>query len=134
MVSRPVSPIKQTFRKLLSPSKTKSAPPPALSLQGPEQTNWKYAESTSSSEYASSNDTYTGWNVVERPQTPISDANKENVQVTPKDVVEQVMGCTPPKSNKRNNNKNSPGKNKSKEADLESQFEELMVPTSMAES
>ena len=128
MVSRPGSPLKQTFKKLLSPSKSKPAPPPALSLQGPDHiNNWKYAESTSSSDYSSSNNGYTGWNVVERPQTPISGPNKENVQITPKDVVEQVMGCSPPKLIKRNTKSTGVLKNKPQDADLDLQFEELMV-------
>jgi hypothetical protein len=132
MVSRPSSPLKQTFKRLLSPSKSKPAPPPALSLQGPDQTNnWKYAESTSSSDYSSSNDGYTGWNVAERPQTPISGPNKENVQITPKDVVEQVMGYSPPKLKKRNTKSTGGLKNKPQDADLDLQFEELMVLLSL---
>jgi hypothetical protein len=125
--SRPPSPIKQTFKKFLSPSKQKPAAP-ALSLQ-PEQSNWKYAESTSSNYSSSSSEGYTGWNVVDRPRTPpVSDPNKENVIMqgsTPKDVVAQIMGRSPSKLNKRNTK--SLAVLKSQDTDLDSQFEELMV-------
>ena len=119
--SRPPSPIKQTFKKLLSPSKHKQAAP-ALALQ-PEQANWKYAESTSSNYSSSSSEGYTGWTAMERPRTPISDPNKENMRSNaPKDLVAQIMG---PKLNKRNTK--SLAVLKTQDADLDSQFEELMV-------
>ena len=121
MSSRPESPIKQTFKKLLSPNKSK--PPsaqPALTTQFPEHTNWTYPESTSSSNCSADPNTQyiTGWNVIERPQTPTSGANKENVLST-KDVVEKVMG--PSKLSKQKS------KQLSKDGDLDRQFEELMV-------
>ena len=121
MSSRPESPIKQTFKKLLSPNKSKPASTqPALTPQLPEHTNWTYPESTSSSNFsADSNTQYnTGWNVLESPRTPASGANKENVMST-KDVVEKVMG--PSKLSKQKS------KQLSKSADLDRQFEELMV-------
>src|SRR5205814_4245974 len=79
MSSRPDSPIKQTFKKLLSSNKSKSPPSqPALTPQFPEHTNWEYPESISSSNYSTDSNTQynTGWNVVERPRTPTSGANK----------------------------------------------------------
>jgi len=134
MSSRPDSPLKQTFKKLLSPSKPKP-PPPALTPQPPaEHTNWPYPESTSSSNYSSTSQQFptgvhgehTGWNVIDSPQQPNFGPNKENVHVTPtKDVVEKVMGPSiPNKLSKRNM------KSKSKfgtDGDLDREFEELMV-------
>lgn len=122
--SRPPSPIKQTFKKLLSPGKQK--PAPVLSLQQEQPLNWKYAESTSSSNYSSSStEGYSGWNVADRPRTPISDPNKENIQSTPKDIVAQIMGRGPSKLDKRNTK--SLALLKPQDADLDTQFEELMV-------
>jgi hypothetical protein len=133
MMSRPDSPIKQTFKKLLSPSKPK--PPPALTPQPPsEHTNWPYPESTSSSNYSSHSQQSptgvhgecTGWNVVDSPQQANFGSNKENVHVTPaKDVVEKVMG---PSIHNKLSKRNM--KNKSKvgaDGDLDREFEELMV-------
>ena|SRR2546423_6291777 len=122
--SRPPSPIKQTFKRLLSPNKQK--PAPALSLQPEQTSNWKYAESTSSSSYSSSStEGYTGWNVLDRPRTPISDPNKENIQSTPKDLVAQIMGRSASKLDKRNTK--SLALLKPQDPDLDAQFEELMV-------
>ena len=121
MSSRPDSPIKQTFKKLLSPNKSKPPPvQPALTPQFAEHTNWKYPESTSSSNYSTDSNTQysTGWSVLKRPQSPTSGANKENVLST-KDVVDKVMG--PAKLSKQKS------KQWSKDADLDRQFEELMV-------
>jgi hypothetical protein len=124
--SRPPSPIKQTFKRLLSPSKQKPAPA-SLSLHPEPSSNWKYAESTSSSNYSSSSgEGYTGWNVTERPRTPIFDPNKENMQSTPKDLVAHIMGRSPSKLDKRNTK--SLAMLKPQDTDLDTQFEELMVP------
>src|SRR5277367_558340 len=133
MMSRPDSPIKQTFKKLLSASKPKA--PPALTPQPPsEHTNWPYPESTSSGNYSSHSPQSptgvhggcTGWNVVGSPQQASFGSNKENVHVTPaKDVVEKVMGPSiHNKLSKRNmKNKSKVGAN----GDLDREFEELMV-------
>lgn len=125
MSSRPESPIKQTFKRLLSPNKSsKQQPPPqprALSPQLTEHTNWTYPESTSSSNYSSDSTQYTGWNIIDRPQTPTSGANKENVHA--KDVVDHVMGPTSNKLRKHKSKTNA----KSQDVDLDRQFEELMV-------
>jgi len=122
--SRPPSPIKQTFKKLLSPSKQKTAP--ALTLQ-PEQSNWKYADSTSSNYSSSSSERSSGWDVVDGPRAPISDPNKENVQNKPNDLVAQIMGRSPSKLNKRITK--SLAMLKPQDNDLDNQFEELMVFT-----
>lgn len=135
MASRPDSPIKQTFKRLLSPTKSKQPPaspqqpPPALSPQLSEYTNWTYPESTSSSNYSQDSVQYTGWNVIDRPQTPpiTSGANKENVLqvVSTKDVVDQIMsGGTPSKANKLKSKQNGKAQDTT---DLDRQFEELMV-------
>ena len=126
MSSRPDSPIKQTFKKLLSPNKPKPSHQPGLSHQLTEHTNWTYPESTSSSsDYSSSSiesTKYTGWNVIGRPQTLTSGANKENLQVNAKDIVDKVMGpVSPSKLSKQKS------KQMSKDSELDRQFEELMV-------
>jgi hypothetical protein len=128
MSSRPESPIKQTFKRLLSPNKSSKQQPQlqppqqeALSPQLPEHTNWTYPESTSSSNFSSDSSQYTGWNIIDRPQTPVSGANKENVHVM--DVVNHVMGPTSNKLHKLKSKTNP----KSQDADLDRQFEELMV-------
>ena len=131
---RPESPIKQTFMKLLSPTKPK--PSPALNPKASEYRNSSYPESTSSSNYSKDSDNsnskggLTGWNVLERPQTPTFGPNKENIHVTPKQVVDHVMGRTSSKKlSKRNTKSTSVLKNpKHHGADLDRQFEELMVP------
>lgn len=130
--SRSESPIKQTFKKLLSPTKPK--PPPVLAVQAPDLRNSSYPESTSSSNYSqdsansSSNGGFTGWNVFERPGTPTFDANKENVNVTPKQIVNHVMGRKPSKKLRKGNTKStSVLKNSKHDVDLDRQFEELMV-------
>jgi hypothetical protein len=138
MSSRPTSPIKQTFKKLLSPSKQKSSPALTSTHHPPDHTNWTYPDSTSSSsgssfsatEYSA---TVTGWNVIDRPQTPTlpqttTDANKENQHFSPQEIVHKVMGpSTPPKSPKRNAKPKSHRKTNNSQGDLDRQFEELMV-------
>jgi hypothetical protein len=130
--SRPPSPIKKTFQKLLSPSKSKPLPPSPpqfpLHQQGHSDgngNNWTYAESTASSgsEYSQSTSGdsggTTGWSVVETP--PSMHHNKENVNLrnNTKSLVDQVMGRTLKKP------LNQEGK--SDETELDKQFEELMV-------
>lgn len=145
--SRPGSPVKEAFKKLLSPSKQKVAPPPpSPSLSSSEYPKWAYPDSnssdssshyTSSSSSASSNDheqfQTTGWHIIDRPKTPTTTGpNKENLQMTPEEVVEKVMGSrnnSPSKLSKRNTKSTIVLKGKqTQETDLDSQFEELMVP------
>jgi hypothetical protein len=126
MAAKPDSPIKQTFMRLLSPSKPKP-PPPILSPQVPEQPNWTYAESTSSSNFSSgSNIEPTGWDVIDSPKTPIIGPNKENFQITTKDVVDRIMGPASKVSKKHAKSKNQKT-SKQQDADLDREFEELMV-------
>src|SRR5271170_1533470 len=110
MSTRPDSPIKQTFKKLLSPNKSKPLPPvvdPILSphhqhqhqqqsINSQQQPSTYRPTSKSSSNYSTETNGNpiihqynTGWNVIDRPHTPTTtgtststsqDANKENLR------------------------------------------------------
>jgi hypothetical protein len=102
MSSRPPSPIKKTFARLLSPSKRKAEEtPPPLKTRDDNFDTWTESNSSSA-------DKFTGWSVVES-NYPL---NKENVNHT--GILESVMGPTPTQS---------------VSTDLDKQFEELMVPS-----
>src|SRR5262245_26355284 len=105
-MSRPSSPIKKTFQRWLSPSKTKStttgdvtAPPPPFAVH---DSNWTREDqsslsssstsSTSSSSCASgANNPYTGWNVAAS-----YGHNKENINHLSKSILDHVMATTTP--------------------------------------
>lgn len=120
-MSRPPSPIKKTFQRLLSPNKNKQQPqlPLQATYDSENGTNWTYPESTSSSGSSSHySEQNTGWSVINTP--PLHGHNKENVSAT--SLVEQVMTRTPklqspPKQTKQTK----------QDQELDKQFEELMV-------
>ena len=122
-MSRPPSPIKKTFQRLLSPSKSKQQQQPQLPLQSTNDaengTNWTYAESTSSSGSSSHySEQSTGWSVINTP--PLHGHNKENVSAT--SLVEQVMARTPKLQSPSKQTKQT-----KQDQELDKQFEELMV-------
>jgi len=124
------SPIKQ-IKRLLSPSKQKPLPPPALhpTTHHPNESDRTYSSTTTTTSSTSTDDSSlnttlsSGWNVVDTAPTFEDKENVHNGTGT-KVILDQVMG-SPKKLTKK------PSKPKSLKAtgtqDLDKEFEDLMV-------
>jgi hypothetical protein len=127
-MSRPSSPLKKTFQRWLSPSKTKAAtagdvpaPPPPFALHDSNWTREGQASLSSSSSSSSTSSScaqgagnpYAGWNVAASYAH-----NKENINHRSKTILDQVMAAPAPQPQ---------AKTTKQDADLDTQFEELMV-------